>query len=109
MVAGTEISSVRKLKAANLGFPRMGRRRELKFALEGCWTVEATEQDELQTSAVLRKEHGKLQQAAGIDLIPSNDFSLDDQRLDALALVGATPERFGKGPVTVERYFSMAG
>jgi hypothetical protein len=43
-----------------------------------------------------------------INFIPSNDFSFYDQVLDALVLVGATHERFGQGPVTLERYFAMA-
>lgn len=97
-----------KLKTANLGFPRMGRQRELKFALEGLWAGKRTEQELLDVAARLRADHWKLQQAAGIDFIPSNDFSLYDQVLDALVLVGATPERFGSGPVTLERYFGMA-
>ncbi|MEO6802781.1 MAG: 5-methyltetrahydropteroyltriglutamate--homocysteine S-methyltransferase, partial [Granulicella sp.] len=58
----------------------------------------------------LRAANWKLQQEAGIDIIPSNDFSLYDQVLDALILVGATPSRFGNGQpgVTLERYFQMA-
>jgi 5-methyltetrahydropteroyltriglutamate--homocysteine methyltransferase len=96
------------LKTANLGFPRMGRERELKFALEGYWTGKRTEQELLDTASALRSEHWKLQRAAGIDFVPSNDFSLYDRVLDALVLVGATPERFGTGPVTLERYFAMA-
>jgi 5-methyltetrahydropteroyltriglutamate--homocysteine methyltransferase len=109
MVAGSNVSNpIAKLKTANLGFPRMGRQRELKFALEGYWTERRTEQELLDTAAALRKEHWNLQKAAGMDFIPSNDFSLYDQVLDALVLVGATPERFGKGPVTLERYFAMA-
>ncbi len=106
--AGNVSTLTQKLKTANLGFPRMGRERELKFALEGYWTGKLTEQELLDNASALRKEHWRLQQAAGIDFIPSNDFSLYDQVLDTLVLVGATPERFGTGPVTLERYFAMA-
>ncbi len=109
MVAGSNVSqAISKLKTANLGFPRMGRQRELKFTLEGYWAGKLTEQELLEIAAALRKTHWKLQKAAGLDFIPSNDFSLYDQVLDALVLVGATPERFGKEPVTLERYFAMA-
>jgi len=108
MVAGNSTVFAKKLTTANLGFPRMGRQRELKFALEGFWAGKCTEQELLETAATLRKEHWQLQQTAGLDLIPSNDFSFYDQVLDALVLVGATPERFGTGPVTLERYFAMA-
>ncbi len=109
MVAGRNVpKSNQRLKTANLGFPRMGRQRELKFALEGYWTGKHTEKELLETASALRREHWKLQRAAGIEFIPSNDFSLYDQVLDALVLVGATPERFGGGAVTLERYFAMA-
>ncbi|HVW77285.1 MAG TPA: 5-methyltetrahydropteroyltriglutamate--homocysteine S-methyltransferase [Alloacidobacterium sp.] len=108
MAAGSIASPVVRLKTANLGFPRMGRQRELKFALEGYWAGKRTEKYLLDVASTLRKEHWKLQQSAGIDFIPSNDFSLYDQVLDALVLLGATPERFGNGQVTLERYFAMA-
>jgi 5-methyltetrahydropteroyltriglutamate--homocysteine methyltransferase len=98
----------KEITTANLGFPRMGAERELKFALEAFWRGERTE-DELQTTArVLRSRHWQLQRDAGIDSIPSNDFSLYDHILDMLVALGATPERFGSGPVTLERYFVMA-
>jgi 5-methyltetrahydropteroyltriglutamate--homocysteine methyltransferase len=96
------------LKTANLGFPRMGRERELKFALEGYWAGKRTESELLAVAKGLREEHWKLQRDAGIHFIPSNDFSLYDQVLDTLVLLGATPERFGAGQVTLERYFAMA-
>ena len=109
MVAGTVSSTpTKRFMTANLGFPRMGFQRELKFALEGFWTGKRTEQELLHTAARLRKKHWESQRAAGIDFIPSNDFSLYDQVLDALVLVGATPERFGTGRVTLDRYFAMA-
>lgn len=61
----------------------------------------------LNTASALRDRHWKLQQAAGLDFIPSNDFPLYDHVLDALVLIGATPERFGDA-ITLERYFAMA-
>ena len=104
----TQSHSTEILKTANLGFPRMGRQRELKFALEGFWNGKRTEQDLLDVAAKLRADHWQLQKSLGLDFIPSNDFSLYDQVLDALVLVGATPGRFGDGPITLERYFAMA-
>ena len=53
----------------------------------------------------------QLQRDAGIDLIPSNDFSLYDQVLDTIALVGAVPDalRMGRGgDVDLDTYFAMA-
>lgn len=97
-----------KMKTANLGFPRMGRKRELKFALEDFWNGKRTAEELLHVARTLRAEHWRLQQSAGIDFIPSNDFSLYDQVLDALVLIGATPTRFQSGPITLNRYFAMA-
>ncbi len=97
-----------ELKTGILGFPRMGAGRELKFALEAFWRGERTEDELLGTAAGLRARHWGLMREAGITHIPSNDFSLYDHVLDMLVAVGATPERFGAGPVTFGRYFAMA-
>jgi 5-methyltetrahydropteroyltriglutamate--homocysteine methyltransferase len=93
---------------ANLGYPRIGRHRELKFALEEFWRGRLTEEDLLTTAKTLRQRSWQLQKNAGLDVIPSNDFSFYDQVLDALVLVGATPARFGSGSVSLTRYFQMA-
>src|SRR5919198_4970251 len=92
------------------GFPRIGPGRELKFATEGYWSGERSA-DELQAVArELRRANWELMRDAGIDLIPSNDFSLYDQVLDTTALVGAVPERYGHagGEVGPDTYFAMA-
>jgi 5-methyltetrahydropteroyltriglutamate--homocysteine methyltransferase len=107
-MATDESSTSLPLKTANLGFPRMGQQRELKFALEDYWTGKCTEAGLLNVAQKLRSTHWKLQKAAGIHFIPSNDFSLYDQVLDMLVLLGATPERFGTDTVTLPRYFAMA-
>jgi 5-methyltetrahydropteroyltriglutamate--homocysteine S-methyltransferase len=80
----------------------------LKFALEEFWRGRVSETDLLTTAKTLRQRNWQLQKDAGIDVIPSNDFSFYDQVLDALVLVGGTPSRFGAGPVTLTRYFQMA-
>src|ERR687887_2630495 len=73
------------------GFPRIGPGRELKFATEGYWSGERSA-DELQAVArAIRRANWELMRDAGIDLIPSNDFSLYDQVLDTAQLVGAVP------------------
>jgi 5-methyltetrahydropteroyltriglutamate--homocysteine methyltransferase len=92
------------------GFPRIGRNRELKFATEGYWRGEKTSDDLESTARKIRLENWKLMQDAGIDLIPSNDFSYYDQVLDTIALVGAVPERYGwdGGRVDLDTYFAMA-
>src|SRR4051812_11570075 len=92
------------------GFPRIGPNRELKFATEGYWRGEVSSDDLLATAKQIRLDNWKLMQQAGVDLIPSNDFSLYDHVLDTIALVGAVPERYEHvgGPVGIETYFAMA-
>jgi 5-methyltetrahydropteroyltriglutamate--homocysteine methyltransferase len=94
----------------NLGFPPLGAGRELKRATEGYWSGKVTLANLLKTGADLRARHWRLQQDAGIDLIPSNDFSYYDRVLDTCALVGAVPKRYGwsGGPVDLDTYFAMA-
>jgi 5-methyltetrahydropteroyltriglutamate--homocysteine methyltransferase len=96
------------LKTASLGFPRIGKDRELKFALESFWKGKTTEADLLAVAKNLRRDHWLLQKTAGISIIPSNDFSLYDHVLDALVLIGATPERFGNQAGSFAQYFNMA-
>ncbi len=97
-----------RIRTHNLGFPRMGANRELKRALESTWAGKTAETELLAVARRLRAEHWRLQQAAGIDWIPSNDFSLYDQMLDACRLVGAIPERFRALGTGLEAYFAMA-
>lgn len=76
------------------GFPRIGSNRELKKVIEGYWKGAKTLEDVRTTAKQLRANHWKLQQEAGIDLIPSNDFSYYDQMLDTAILLGAVPARY---------------
>src|SRR3989440_2875545 len=94
----------------NLGFPHLGAARELKRATEGYWSGKVSQADLLKTGAALRERHWRLQQDAGIDLVPTNDFSYYDRVLDTCTLVGAVPKRYGwaGGPVDLDTYFAMA-
>ena len=75
----------------NLGFPRIGAQRELKFALESYWRGESS-LDELKTTvATLRQRHWENQ--ADLDLVPVGDFSFYDQVLDMSFTLGNLPER----------------
>jgi 5-methyltetrahydropteroyltriglutamate--homocysteine methyltransferase len=83
------------LHTHTLGYPRIGARRELKKATEAYWQGHLT-RPELETVARdLRRSHWLAQREAGLDLIPSNDFSFYDHILDTTCLVGAVPPRFG--------------
>lgn len=96
--------------ATNLGFPRIGKDRELKKAVEAYWKGESRQNDLLKAGSDLRARHWKLQKDAGLDHIPSNDFSFYDQVLDMTALLGCVPPRYQwmGGEVDLDTYFAMA-
>ena len=96
--------------ASNLGFPRIGPRRELKRALERFWSGKIAEAKLLDQAAAIRRDNWEFQVESGISVTPSNDFSLYDQVLDTIAMVGAVPERYGWSGDTVDlrTYFAMA-
>ena len=93
-----------------LGFPRIGRDRKLKMAVEAHWRGEMDEAALLDRCRELRCEHWRMQRDAGIDLMPVGDFSLYDHMLDASAMLGCAPERFASGGAapSLEAYFTMA-
>ena len=98
------------IRAANLGFPRIGRNRELKKATEAYWAGESDAARLGETARQLRRQTWQEQRDAGLDVIPSNDFSFYDQVLDTTAMLGAVPPRFGydSGTVDLDTYFAMA-
>ena len=53
---------------SNLGFPRIGANRELKFALEKYWKNQITAQELQETGAAIQKKNWILQKELGIDL-----------------------------------------
>ncbi|KAG2690026.1 hypothetical protein I3760_09G168000 [Carya illinoinensis] len=93
-----------------VGYPRMGPKRELKFALESFWDGKSSAEDLKKVAADLRSSIWKQMAGAGIKYIPSNTFSYYDQVLDTTAMLGAVPPRYGwnGGEIGFETYFSMA-
>src|SRR5690606_6394095 len=87
--------SFSKVPVATLGVPRIGRRRELKFALESYWSGKSSEPELLEAARKLREENWIAQRDRGVTKIPSNDFSLYDHVLDTAVMVGAVPPRYG--------------
>lgn len=96
--------------ATNLGFPRIGAKRELKKATESYWKQELDESGLHEVGSMIRKTNWIMQKEAGIDHIPVGDFSYYDHVLDMSALLGAIPERYGfsGGLVDLATYFAMA-
>ncbi|KAL2945600.1 5-methyltetrahydropteroyltriglutamate--homocysteine methyltransferase [Bienertia sinuspersici] len=104
------VCSRRTMASHIVGYPRMGPKRELKFALESFWDGKINA-DELQNVAhSLKTSIWKEMADAGIKYIPSNTFSYYDQVLDTTAMLGAVPPRYGwnGGEIGFDVYFSMA-
>ncbi|XP_057956031.1 5-methyltetrahydropteroyltriglutamate--homocysteine methyltransferase 2-like isoform X1 [Malania oleifera] len=93
-----------------VGYPRMGPKRELKFALESFWDGKCGAEDLQKVAADLRSSIWKQMADAGIKYIPSNTFSYYDQVLDTTAMLGAVPPRYSwnGGEIGFDIYFSMA-
>src|SRR5690606_20843613 len=91
----------------NLGFPRIGAQRELKFALEACWAGRSSAEELQAVGAQLRAENWSAQN--GIDYVPVGDFSFYDHVLDTSFMLGNVPERVSalKGD-PLDDYFRVA-
>lgn len=94
-------------KIHNLGFPRIGAKRELKFAQEKFWRGESSEAELLEVAKGLRAQNWQTQSA--LDLVPVGDFSLYDQVLDLSFTLGNLPERAqGLKGTELDSYFRVA-
>uniref|UniRef100_A0ACD5WBV6 Uncharacterized protein n=3 Tax=Avena sativa TaxID=4498 RepID=A0ACD5WBV6_AVESA len=102
--------STSKMASHIVGYPRMGPKRELKFALESFWDKKSGAEDLEKVATDLRASIWKQMSEAGIKYIPSNTFSYYDQVLDTTAMLGAVPDRYSwtGGEIGHDTYFSMA-
>jgi 5-methyltetrahydropteroyltriglutamate--homocysteine methyltransferase len=106
-------SFMRMLKN-NLGYPRVGAHRELKKASEQYWAGKTSREELAAIARNIREQNWKLQQEAGIDLIPCNDFSFYDQVLDTSLMLGVIPQRYNavltenQNNKEIDLYFAMA-
>ncbi|WP_374406834.1 5-methyltetrahydropteroyltriglutamate--homocysteine S-methyltransferase [Pelagerythrobacter sp.] len=99
------------VSVATMGFPRIGPRRELKFALEKFWAGKITQTELEEAAAGLRTAAWARQKALGADWLPSNDFSLYDHVLDTSMMLGAIPARYdveSAEDAGLDTYFAMA-
>ncbi|RCS54433.1 5-methyltetrahydropteroyltriglutamate--homocysteine S-methyltransferase [Bremerella cremea] len=96
--------------ATNLGFPRIGAKRELKWQLEKYWQGKIGAEALLAGAAEVRETNWQWQAEAGITQIPVGDFSLYDHVLDWAIRVGAVPGAYQNGKLVshLDRYFAMA-
>ncbi|WP_339897294.1 5-methyltetrahydropteroyltriglutamate--homocysteine S-methyltransferase [uncultured Gilvimarinus sp.] len=91
----------------NLGFPRIGAKRELKFAQEGFWKDQLPERELQQTGQALRARHWQAQ--AHLDWAPVGDFSFYDQVLDTSFTLGHIPSRVNNlAGSELDNYFRIA-
>ncbi|WP_373716162.1 5-methyltetrahydropteroyltriglutamate--homocysteine S-methyltransferase [Roseateles sp.] len=91
----------------NLGFPRIGAKRELKFALESYWNGESSLDELKALGAQLRQRNWENQ--TGLDLVPVGDFAFYDQVLDMSFTLGNLPERVqGFHGDPLDNYFRVA-
>ncbi|MBE2894077.1 5-methyltetrahydropteroyltriglutamate--homocysteine S-methyltransferase [Spirabiliibacterium falconis] len=92
------------------GFPRVGAKRELKFAQERYWRKELSEQDLLDLAKALREKNWKHQAQANADYVAVADFTFYDHILDLQVATGAIPARFGfdSQTLTLEQFFQLA-
>ncbi len=110
MTSGSFKDSTIMIRTHTLGFPRMGARRELKFALERHWRGEIDAAGLEAVGARLRARHWALQRDAGLDVVTVGDFAFYDQVANHIQLFGCEPERFGftGDEPALERYFTLA-
>ena len=96
------------VQSSVLGFPRMGKLRDLKKATEAYWAGKLSSEELLAEGKRLRLEHWRIQKEAGVDVIPSNDFSYYDHVLDHIQMFDAVPERYRSQKLSVlDEYFAM--
>ncbi|MFF2940426.1 5-methyltetrahydropteroyltriglutamate--homocysteine S-methyltransferase [Streptomyces niveus] len=106
----TEKSAAAAARATVYGYPRQGRNRELKKAVEGYWKGHVDTAALRETAAGLRRTNWRQLADAGIHEVPSGDFSYYDHVLDTSVMVGAVPERHRAAVDADETqgYFAMA-
>ncbi|MEM8672463.1 MAG: 5-methyltetrahydropteroyltriglutamate--homocysteine S-methyltransferase [Cyanobacteria bacterium P01_G01_bin.67] len=95
------------ISTATIGYPRIGKGREVKKALESFWRNKITAESLLQAVREVETASWKTQLAAGIDRIGIGDATLYDQVLDWAVRLGLIPQRF-QAFTGLERYFAMA-
>ncbi len=92
-----------------LGYPGIGDKRELKWAVESFWRGQSTKEELLNVAGEIKRKNWRMLKNTGIDLIPSNDFTLYDHMLDMSCMLGVIPDRFDwKGSIDLDLYFRIA-
>ncbi|RZD90178.1 5-methyltetrahydropteroyltriglutamate--homocysteine S-methyltransferase [Streptomyces albidoflavus] len=106
----TAKSAAAAARSTVYGYPRQGQHRELKKAVEGYWKGRVGADALKETAAELRRSNWAQLAEAGIDEVPTGDFSYYDHVLDTSVMVGAVPPRHRAAVDAdpLEGYFAMA-
>lgn len=106
----TTKSAAAAARATVYGYPRQGRSRELKKAIEGYWQGRVTANGLEGTAAELRRTNWRQLAEAGVHEVPTGDFSYYDHVLDTTVMVGAIPTRHRAAVEadSLDGYFAMA-
>lgn len=80
-----------------LGYPRIGDKRELKFALEQYWNGEISQQALLDVGATIRHQNWAQQTSAGLSFVTVGDFAWYDHVLQTSLTLGHVPKRHRHG------------
>ncbi|WP_335937459.1 5-methyltetrahydropteroyltriglutamate--homocysteine S-methyltransferase [Streptomyces sp. PTD5-9] len=106
----TTESAAAAARATVYGYPRQGPNRELKKAIEGYWKGRVTADALRSTAAGLRRANWRQLADAGIEEVPTGDFSYYDHVLDTTVMVGAVPARHREAVAAdpLDGYFAMA-
>ena len=97
------------MKNSIIGYPRIGQDRELKFAIEKYFKNQISESELQEVSKEIRKNQFNIIKEAGVDIIPSNDFSFYDAMLDTAVMLNVIPSEFKKLKLSeLDTYFAMA-
>ncbi|MGC8869200.1 MAG: 5-methyltetrahydropteroyltriglutamate--homocysteine S-methyltransferase [Sulfurihydrogenibium sp.] len=96
------------MKTTVYGYPKIGPNRELKKVVESYWKKEISKEELWEKTQEINLNRVKKIKESGIDIIPSNDFSLYDFVLDVATMFNVIPERFKKIEDSLDRYFAMA-
>ena len=82
------------IKTTIYGYPKIGKNRELKKALESYWKKSITKNEFLSLTSQIVIDRFRDCLDAGIDVLASNDFSLYDFMLDTATMFDVIPQRF---------------
>lgn len=90
-----------------LGYPRIGEKRELKFALEKYWRGEIEQAELKQVGADLRSKNWQTQADADLSFVAAGDFAWYDHVLTTTLLLGHAPKRHSDGFPDLDTLFRV--